>query len=151
MNILIDYSFIIDYWNSYFYLFVQSSIEFSILFSERMGNQIPTQDQTKAHTARAFVVNCMDFRLVDDNVYFMDKLGFNTNYDSFALAGVSLGFTQDKYPEWGKSLIDHLTIGKALHHLRYTLSKIDKSFSSIMSTAEHIVNSTLTSNQELNN
>jgi hypothetical protein len=77
-----------------------------------------TQDQTKATTAQCFVVACMDFRLVDDCVYFLDSLGLNNNYDQFVLAGSSLGFTQDKYPEWGKTLLDHMSIGQSLHNFR---------------------------------
>jgi hypothetical protein len=41
----------------------------------------PTQDQTKAHTAKCFAISCMDFRLVDDTVHFLDSLGLNNNYD----------------------------------------------------------------------
>lgn len=40
-----------------------------------------TQDQTKAHSAQCFAVACMDFRLVDDTVRFMDSIGLNNNYD----------------------------------------------------------------------
>ena len=79
---------------------------------------IQTQDQTKAKTAECFVVACMDFRLVDDLVYYLDSLGLNNNYDQFVLAGSSLGFTQDKYPEWGKALLDHMYIGESLHKFR---------------------------------
>lgn len=53
-----------------------------------------TQDQKTAKTAKCFVMNCMDFRLIDDSAYFMDSLGYNNNYDCFVLAGSSLGFTQ---------------------------------------------------------
>lgn len=60
--------------------------------------QMATQDQTTAHTAACFVVACMDFRLVDDCVHFMNSIGYNNNYDQFVLAGASLGFSQDKYP-----------------------------------------------------
>jgi hypothetical protein len=60
----------------------------------------------------------MDFRLVDDAVYFLNSLGLNTNYDQFVLAGSSLGFTQDKYPHWGLTLLDHMSIGQSLHHFR---------------------------------
>lgn len=74
------------------------------------GASIRTQDQTKARTAKCFVVACMDFRLVDDYVYYLDSLGLNNNYDQFVLAGSSLGFTQDKYPEWGKTLLAHMSI-----------------------------------------
>ena len=77
-----------------------------------------TQDQTTAHSANCFAVTCMDFRLVDDSVYFMNSLGLNNNYDQFMLAGSSLGFTQDKYPEWGKTLLEHMFIGESLHHFR---------------------------------
>lgn len=79
---------------------------------------IKTQNQKTAHSAKCFVVSCMDFRLIDDVTYFMDKLGYNNNYDQFVLAGASLGFTQEKYPEWGKSLLDHMSIGQSLHKFR---------------------------------
>jgi hypothetical protein len=61
----------------------------------------------------------MDFRLVDDTVRYMDSIGLNNNYDQFVLAGSSLGFTQEKYPEWGKSFMDHLSIGLSLHQFRF--------------------------------
>lgn len=77
-----------------------------------------TQDQTKAESAKCFLVACMDFRLVDDTVYFMDGQGYNNNYDQFVLAGSSLGFTQQKYPHWGESLLDHMSIGLSLHGFR---------------------------------
>ena len=72
---------------------------------------IPTQDQKTAKTAKCFVMNCMDFRLVDDSAYFMNDLGYNNNYDCFVLAGSSLGFTQQKYPHWGQALLDHMKLG----------------------------------------
>jgi len=78
-----------------------------------------TQDQLVSHHSEAFVVTCMDFRLVDDAVRFLDKQGYNNNYDQFILAGASLGFTQTKYPEWGIALLNHMSIGKELHHFRY--------------------------------
>jgi hypothetical protein len=82
------------------------------------GASFPTQDQTLAREAKCFVVTCMDFRLIDDTVRFMDKMGYNNNYDQFILAGSSLGFTQNKYPHWGLSLLDHMHIGKDLHNFR---------------------------------
>ena len=79
--------------------------------TKTQSKKFRTQDQTKAVHAEAFAVSCMDFRLVDDMVYFMDGLGYNNNYDQFVLAGASLGFTQEKYPSWGQALLDHLAIG----------------------------------------
>ena len=60
----------------------------------------------------------MDFRLMDDAVTFLDSLSLEMSYDHFVLAGSSLGFTQDKYDHWGKTLLDHMSIGLSLHHFR---------------------------------
>jgi hypothetical protein len=60
----------------------------------------------------------MDFRLIDDVVRFMDASGYNNNYDQFILAGASLGFTQQTFPHWGDTLMDHMGIGKDLHDFR---------------------------------
>jgi hypothetical protein len=79
---------------------------------------MPTQDQMTAHTAKGFIVSCMDFRLLDDIVKFMNQKGLNKNYDQFILAGASLGLTQNKFPHWGNSLLDHMNIGESLHHFR---------------------------------
>jgi hypothetical protein len=70
-----------------------------------------TQDQKTAKKAKCFVLNCMDFRLIDDCVYFLDGLGLNNNYDAFVVAGSSLGFTQTKYPYWQQTVIDHMKLG----------------------------------------
>ncbi len=80
---------------------------------------IKTQDPTKAHKAKCFFVCCMDFRTIDNEGKFMNSLGYNVNYDEFVLAGASLGFTQDKYPHWGQTLLDHMSIGQNLHHFKY--------------------------------
>merc|ERR1712141_573504 len=74
-----------------------------------------TQDQTTAHRAEVFLISCMDFRLLDDIVRAMDGLGYNNNYDQFIVAGSSLGVIQDKYPNWGKTCIDHMEIAVNLH------------------------------------
>jgi carbonic anhydrase len=78
----------------------------------------PTQDQLSAHEAKAFMITCMDFRLIDDDVKLMDSLGYNNNYDEFVLAGGSLGFVQQEYPYWATTALDHMEIGLKLHHFR---------------------------------
>jgi carbonic anhydrase len=78
---------------------------------------IQTQDQTKAHSAKAMVLSCMDFRLLDDIVYFMNHSGYNNNYDQFILAGSSLGATQEKYKSWSESWNEHLELAKTLHNV----------------------------------
>jgi hypothetical protein len=75
-----------------------------------------TPENVLAKRAKCFVVTCMDFRLIDESVKFMRDRGYDHNYDEFVLAGASLGFTQTTYPHWGLSLLDHMNIGKDLHH-----------------------------------
>ena len=57
-----------------------------------------TQNPLVSHNAQKFLICCMDFRLCDDIVKFMNEKGWNNNYDQFVLAGASLGFTQTRYP-----------------------------------------------------
>jgi hypothetical protein len=60
----------------------------------------------------------MDFRLLDDIVIAMNELGYNNNYDQFIVAGSSLGVCQDKFPNWGKTCIEHMEIGSKLHDFK---------------------------------
>jgi hypothetical protein len=61
------------------------------LYGEKLLTQPPpvtrtvtfaTQDQLTAHNARAVVLSCMDFRLIDDQVKLLNSLGYNNNYDA---------------------------------------------------------------------
>ena len=72
---------------------------------------VRTTDRLKLHKSKALVLNCMDFRLIDDVNRFLDKNGYENNYDDFILAGSSLGFNQTTYPEWKITFL-HLCIFK---------------------------------------
>ena len=76
------------------------------------------QDKMKAHDAKAFLVTCMDFRFINDEVAYMTEKGYSVNYDAFVLAGVSIGINQTQYPEWAKTLFEHIEISKSLHHIK---------------------------------
>ena len=76
-----------------------------------------TQNKLTAHHAKAFLVTCMDFRLFNDTNRILKERGYNVNYDQFVLAGVSLGLVQQKYPGWGKSVLDHIGISIKLHQI----------------------------------
>jgi carbonic anhydrase len=77
-----------------------------------------TQDQLKAHTAKAMVITCMDFRLIDDAVKYLDAHGYNNNYDEFILAGASLGYNQTKFTAWTESLDKHIELAEQLHQIK---------------------------------
>ena len=85
---------------------------------EQLIKKEQPQDKIKAHDAKAFVVTCMDFRFINDEVTHMAEEGYSVNYDAFVLAGVSIGINQTKYPEWGKTLFEHIEMSKSLHHIK---------------------------------
>jgi len=101
--------------------FLLLTIVISIIFISIIYKLYPsfqTQSQLTAHTAKAFVITCMDFRLIDDAVYFLDSKGYNNNYDEIILAGASLGYNQTKYNSWKKTVDDHINLAKKLHHIK---------------------------------
>lgn len=78
-------------------------------------------DKLTLHKSKAFLVTCMDFRFIPDTMTIMKEKGYEMNHDMFVLAGVSLGFLQNEYPEWGKSLIEHVEVSKKLHHIEQVI------------------------------
>ncbi len=79
---------------------------------------IATQDQLIAHTAKALVITCMDFRLIDDAVNYLNTKGYNNNYDEFILAGASLGYNQKTYSAWTETLDKHIELSEKLHEIK---------------------------------
>jgi carbonic anhydrase len=74
-------------------------------------------NQLTSHTAKALVLSCMDFRLIDDEVYYFNKIGYTNNYDKFVLAGASLGYNQTSFPEWKQSFNKHIELAIRLHQI----------------------------------
>lgn len=67
--------------------------------------------------AKALMLSCMDFRLVDDLVTFMEAQGLHDNYDHVVLAGASLGVVHDTFADWHDTFWQHLVVAKQLHHI----------------------------------
>lgn len=67
--------------------------------------------------AKALMLSCMDYRLVDDLVKFMEAEGLNDNYDHVVLAGASLGAVSDKFKDWHETFWQHLDVAIKLHHI----------------------------------
>jgi carbonic anhydrase len=91
---------------------------FSNIIQKISSNTLITQDQLTAHTAKAIVITCMDFRLIDDVVRYLDSKGYNNNYDEFILAGASLGYNQTTYSAWTETLDKHIELAEKLHHIK---------------------------------
>ena len=100
-------------------LVISISLFANLMQVKRFSDSSPTtQDQLTAHTAKALVITCMDFRLIDDAVNYLDAQGYNNNYDEFILAGASLGYNQTTYSAWAETLDKHIELAEQLHHIK---------------------------------
>ncbi len=66
--------------------------------------------------AEALLLSCMDYRLVDDIVHYMDGRGMTNKYDHIILAGASLGAVS-KSLGWAQTFWKHLDVAINLHHI----------------------------------
>jgi len=76
------------------------------------------------------LISCMDLRLIDDIVLFMDRDNLTNRYDQFILAGAALGhfadanrdyYTEDAWDHhfgWRESLSDHVRLAMKLHAIQ---------------------------------
>lgn len=76
----------------------------------------------KAGNAKALMLSCMDYRLIDDAVRFMDSQGLQDNYDHVVLAGASLGVVSDKFAAWHDTFWQHLDLAIQLHHIEEVIA-----------------------------
>ena len=65
--------------------------------------------------ARALMLSCMDYRLVDDLITFMAAHDYHDNYDHVVLAGASLGVVHPAFADWHATFWQHLQVAKDLH------------------------------------
>lgn len=72
----------------------------------------------RAADVEALALTCIDYRVVDDGVRFIDGLGLSKNFDHVALAGASLAAVSDKFPSSNAAFWDHVDIAKSLHHVK---------------------------------
>jgi hypothetical protein len=77
---------------------------------------LPRQALAKGK-ADALVLNCMDYRLVDEGVQYFNARGLRNNYDQVILAGASVGALGKIGPEWAATFWKHVETAKALHHI----------------------------------
>lgn len=61
------------------------------------------------------LLSCMDLRLINELVAFMDRDNLTNRYDHFVLAGGSLGVLQPRYAAWRAAFFEHVGIALKLH------------------------------------
>ena len=100
------------------YLFTAIILLVVIVFIYNMftGGSKNIRDRLSEKTAKALVLTCMDFRFVNDSVYFLNK-EYKDSYNKFSLAGASLGYNQNTFTEWGVTFEKHIELSKDLHDI----------------------------------
>jgi hypothetical protein len=76
--------------------------------------------QNTPHTSprkSVLLLSCMDLRLLDNLVTFMNFENLDNRYDQFILAGAAAGAMQ--MPSWHKAFFDHLVLAVGLHQIKY--------------------------------
>ena len=64
------------------------------------------------------LLSCMDLRLIDDLVPFMEGDNLNNRYDQLVFAGAALGVIQKDHASWYDVFFQHLDIAVQLHDIR---------------------------------
>jgi carbonic anhydrase len=81
-----------------------------------MSTLAPGVARARGHTD-ILLLTCMDYRLTDDTIAYMEGHGLHDKYDHVVLAGASLGALTDKFPSWGETFWTHLDVAIDLHKI----------------------------------
>jgi carbonic anhydrase len=67
------------------------------------------------------LLSCMDLRLLDETLHFMNRDNLTNRYDHVILAGAGLGALgglRPEYAHWRKTFLDHLEVAVDLHAIQ---------------------------------
>ncbi|MCC6176913.1 MAG: twin-arginine translocation signal domain-containing protein [Chloroflexi bacterium] len=70
----------------------------------------------------ALVLNCFDFRLVNEVGFLLGEHGLTNRYDQVVLAGATLGIGTDRYPAWAQTFWEHLQLAIELHGIKRVIA-----------------------------
>jgi hypothetical protein len=71
-----------------------------------------------AGSIEALVLNCIDYRLVNEVTSLMNERRMANEYDQLILAGATLGVATDKFPAWAQTFWEHLAVSVQLHQIQ---------------------------------
>jgi carbonic anhydrase-like protein len=70
----------------------------------------------------ALVLNCIDYRLVNEVTTLMNERRMTNEYDQMILAGATLGVATDKFPAWAQTFWEHLAVSVQLHQIKRVIA-----------------------------
>jgi carbonic anhydrase len=74
-----------------------------------------------SHRAKALVLSCMDYRLVDTTISLLEATSLSEAYDFTTLPGAAIGFNEPPDMAWRTTLTDTLKLAIELHHIEAVL------------------------------
>ncbi|MBV8383761.1 MAG: hypothetical protein JO355_00045 [Planctomycetaceae bacterium] len=89
-------------------------LEVSIMASTGAGQE---QNPVSERSHNVLLLSCMDLRLLDEIVAYMDGRNLTDRYDHVILAGAALGVMSPATPHWGQTFWDHLVLARELHDI----------------------------------
>ena len=107
--------------------------------------------QIQSSPIKAMCMTCIDFRLINEAVEYLNNQGYLDLYDEFLLAGASLGYNtslnrvNENFSGWNKIFDDHVDISYILHKISEIIiidhmdcGAFQKQYNKIFSTYEEI-------------
>jgi hypothetical protein len=82
---------------------------------EQYNREIEEKQQTQPP---AILLTCMDCKLQEEMLAFMNRLGYKNNFNQITLAGARLGYNQKKYPDWKSGFESQLDIAEKLNKVK---------------------------------
>ena len=77
---------------------------------------------TAAGEVEVLLLNCMDYRLVNEVTTYLNERGMTNRYDQVILAGASLAVASGKFPDWANTFWQHLDVAIELHHVQQVIA-----------------------------
>lgn len=77
-----------------------------------------TEPARAERTAKALVLSCIDFRILEAERYFLSLQNLKNQYDLAALAGASLALRGLPHPADAQAFWDQLELSYRLHHIQ---------------------------------
>lgn len=96
--------------------FIYASAVLIAIIAIVLWNGTSTRNRLSETKAKALVLSCIDFRF-DFRFVNFSKGEYMDNCDKFSLAGASLGYNQNTFPEWRETCNKHIELAKQLHDI----------------------------------
>lgn len=94
---------------------ISSSSSSAMVVGDVQHTDFRVLEVPESHGTSTLVLSCIDYRFIDAVVQLVRKEEHVHFYDTFSLAGGSLGYNQSVYSNWPPTFLDTVGLAKSLH------------------------------------